>query len=111
MGKGDRPEHAAPPETYYGEVEAGKYTSSSRVMEIQEKLTLRALELLALPEDGIPKLLLEVGCGSGLSGEVLSEEGHIWIGMDISPAMLEVCDSDIVLAEISVTSPFLHYQA
>lgn len=28
--------------------------------------------------------------GSGLSGETLSEEGHIWLGMDISPSMLDV---------------------
>ena len=27
-------------------------------------------------------------CGSGLSGEVLSEHGHQWIGFDISKAML-----------------------
>lgn len=27
-------------------------------------------------------------CGSGLSGEHISEEGHCWIGVDISRAML-----------------------
>ena len=27
-------------------------------------------------------------CGSGLSGEVLTEQGHHWIGLDISEAML-----------------------
>lgn len=60
------------------------------MIQIQEKLTQRAVELLALPEDGIPKLLLDLGCGSGLSGETLSEMGHIWLGTDISPAMLDV---------------------
>jgi hypothetical protein len=79
MGKGDRPEHAAPPELFYNDNEAVKYTSSSRVMEIQEKLTLRALELLALDDDdGVPKMLLDVGCGSGLSGQVLTEEGVVY---------------------------------
>ena len=29
-------------------------------------------------------------CGSGLSGEVLTDHGHIWIGVDISYSMLEV---------------------
>ena len=33
----------------------------------------------ALPEDGTPKLLLDLGCGSGLSGEALSERGHVWV--------------------------------
>lgn len=56
----------------------------------QASLTARALELLALPNDGAPKLLLDVGCGSGLSGEALSEAGHAWVGCDISEAMLDV---------------------
>ncbi|KAE8702065.1 pumilio-like protein 6 [Hibiscus syriacus] len=52
------------------------------------KLSERALELLALPDDGVPRLLLDIGCGSGLSGETLTENGHQWIGLDISPSML-----------------------
>jgi 18S rRNA (guanine1575-N7)-methyltransferase len=31
---------------------------------------------------------LNAGCGSGLSGETLSEHGHQWIGLDISQSML-----------------------
>ncbi len=50
----------------------------------------RALELLSLPDDGRPRLLLDVGCGSGLSGEALSDAGHAWVGVDISASMLEV---------------------
>lgn len=48
----------------------------------------RALELLALPQDDSAKLVLDLGCGSGLSGSVLSKAGHYWVGMDISPDML-----------------------
>lgn len=77
MGKSERPEHVAPPELFYNDNEAAKYTTSSRVMEIQEKLTMRALELLALPEDGVPKFILDVGCGSGLSGQVLTDQGAL----------------------------------
>ena len=47
-------------------------------MAAQALLTERALELLALPEDGIPRMLLDLGCGSGLSGEALSDNGHVW---------------------------------
>lgn len=47
----------------------------------------RALELLALPDEE-ECLLLDIGCGSGLSGDVLSDNGHEWIGIDISLPML-----------------------
>lgn len=47
----------------------------------------RALELLTLPEDE-PCFVLDIGCGSGLSGSVLDEQGHFWVGVDISSAML-----------------------
>lgn len=50
-------------------------------------MTERCIELLLLPED-TPCLLLDIGCGSGLSGAVLEEYGHMWIGLDISPSML-----------------------
>ncbi|ONI27317.1 hypothetical protein PRUPE_1G079400 [Prunus persica] len=85
-----RPELQAPPEIFYNEEEARKYTRNSRIMEIQSELSHRALELLALPEDGVPRLLLDIGCGSGLSGDTLSESGHQWIGLDISRSMLDV---------------------
>ena len=73
MVHGERPEHTAPPEVFYDSTEARKYTTSTRIIQIQEELTERALELLALPEDGQPKLLLDLGCGSGLSGETITE--------------------------------------
>jgi hypothetical protein len=36
-------------------VEARKYTASSRVIEIQDRLTERAVELLNFPDDGVPR--------------------------------------------------------
>ncbi|KAF9984319.1 hypothetical protein BGZ75_004113 [Mortierella antarctica] len=84
-----RPEHQAPPEIVYGGDEAAKYTGNSRIAAIQAEMAARAVELLNLPE-GYPGYILDVGCGSGLSGEVLDEEGHVWVGFDIAPAMLEV---------------------
>ncbi|KAG0907574.1 hypothetical protein G6F57_009327 [Rhizopus arrhizus] len=85
-----RPEHIAPPEIFYGEDEARKYTDNSRITAIQAEMAYRALELLNLSEG--PKYLLDIGCGSGLSGEILEEEGHIWVGMDISSSMLDVAN-------------------
>lgn len=83
MGRNDRrPEESAPPEIFYNDIEARKYTDNSRIIKIQTALTERALELLALPDDGTPKLLLDLGCGSGLSGETLTEHGHVWVVRD-----------------------------
>ena len=77
-------------------------------------MTHRALELLSLPW---PSLILDIGCGSGLSGEILSgvdlADGgpHTWIGMDISASMLGIAlqrdvDGDLMLADIGQGVPF-----
>ncbi|PIN20365.1 putative protein carboxyl methylase [Handroanthus impetiginosus] len=100
-----RPELQAPPEIFYNDDEARKYTSSSRIIDIQAKLSERAVELLALPDDGVPRLLLDIGCGSGLSGETLTENGHQWIGLDISESMLNIAverevEGDLLLGDM-----------
>ncbi|PKA63940.1 hypothetical protein AXF42_Ash004950 [Apostasia shenzhenica] len=100
-----RPELQAPPEIFYNETEARKYTTSSRIIEVQARISTRALELLNLPSDGIPRLLLDIGCGSGLSGETLSENGHHWIGYDISQSMLNIAlereaEGDLLLSDV-----------
>ncbi|KAN0140976.1 S-adenosyl-L-methionine-dependent methyltransferase [Lactarius tabidus] len=99
-----RPELQAPPEIYYGDAEASKYTNNTRIQQIQADMTYRAMELLNLPPDE-PAFLLDIGCGSGLSGEILDEEGHLWVGVDIAPSMLEVAidrevEGDLFLQDI-----------
>ncbi|TKR64582.1 hypothetical protein L596_025089 [Steinernema carpocapsae] len=111
MSSHARPEHLGPPELYYNENEAKKYHCNSHIMAIQAEMSERALELLALPEDS-PALLLDIGCGSGLSGQILTDAGHTWIGMDISPHMLEVarddeeCEGDLILKDMGTGMPF-----
>ncbi|POY70407.1 hypothetical protein BMF94_6582 [Rhodotorula taiwanensis] len=126
---GNRPEHIAPPEVFYNAGEAAKYTNNTRVQSIQAEMTYRCLELLDLPaadsamdqddDDGDdeehvrarPSYLLDIGAGSGLSGEILTEEGHQWVGMDVSGGMLEVAlerevEGDLMLADIGQGIPF-----
>ncbi|KAL2864548.1 18S rRNA methyltransferase BUD23 [Aspergillus lucknowensis] len=109
-----RPEDVLPPDLFYDDNESRKYTTSSRIRNIQVDMTHRALELLDLKS---PSLILDIGCGSGLSGEILSQEPseqggpHTWIGMDISPSMLDIAlqrgvEGDLFLADIGQGVPF-----
>lgn len=105
-----RPEHLAPPELFYDETEARKYTQNSRVIDIQNQMCRRAIELLLLPEN-TTHLLLDIGCGSGLSGSVIKEYEHEWIGIDISSAMLGVAlerevGGDLILGDMGQGMPF-----
>ncbi|KAK5638324.1 hypothetical protein RI129_012619 [Pyrocoelia pectoralis] len=105
-----RPEHLAPPEIFYNEEEAKKYTQNSRIIDIQVQMSERAIELLVLPED-TPCHLLDIGCGSGLSGSVLEEQGHYWCGLDISNSMLDVArdrevEGDLIMSDMGQGCPF-----
>ncbi|XP_018412637.1 PREDICTED: probable 18S rRNA (guanine-N(7))-methyltransferase [Nanorana parkeri] len=109
-GSVKRPEQTGPPELFYNEDEARKYTRNSRIIEIQSTMSERAVELLCLPEDQ-PCYLLDVGCGSGLSGDYITEQGHHWVGIDISTAMLDVAldrevEGDLILGDMGQGIPF-----
>ncbi|KAL8692129.1 MAG: hypothetical protein Q9224_004023 [Gallowayella concinna] len=109
-----RPEEILPPDLFYNDRESRKYTTSSRIQNVQSDMTHRALELLQL--DG-PSLIMDIGCGSGLSGDILSSispaDGgpHIWVGMDISASMLDIAlqrdvEGDLLLSDIGQGIPF-----
>ncbi|KAL8843638.1 MAG: hypothetical protein Q9170_000142 [Blastenia crenularia] len=77
-------------------------------------MTHRALDLLQLES---PSLIIDIGCGSGLSGEILSSISpsyggpHMWIGMDISASMLDIAlqrdvEGDLLLTDVGQGVPF-----
>ncbi len=82
-----RPESMAPPEIFYNAESAAKYANNSRMLKVQRQMADRAIALLNLPPKQ-PKYILDLGCGSGLSGEAISDAGHEWVGCDISADML-----------------------
>jgi 18S rRNA (guanine1575-N7)-methyltransferase len=86
-----RPELTGHASLFYNNKEAKKYDSSSRMIGVQREITERAIELLRL-DSSKPSFVLDVGCGSGLSGKVLEEHGHVWVGCDVSRDMLEVAN-------------------
>ena len=96
---------------YYDDNTSRSYTTSSRIQQVQAQMTERALELLGLTD---PSFVLDVGCGSGLSGELLTDNdpSHIWVGVDISSSMLAIAkmhrdvDGDLMLGDIGQGLPF-----
>jgi 18S rRNA (guanine1575-N7)-methyltransferase len=106
-----RPESQNAPDLFYNETEARKYNSSSRMINIQAEISARAIEMLDLPADR-PSYILDIGCGSGLSGEALEEAGHYWVGCDVSSSMLEVAAEreseygDLIHTDIGQGLPF-----
>ncbi|KAF2094256.1 S-adenosyl-L-methionine-dependent methyltransferase [Rhizodiscina lignyota] len=84
-----RPEDTLPPDLYYNDPVSRQYTTSSRIQKIQAQMTHRALQILNLPPSQSSHIL-DVGSGSGLSGAILTQRGHTWVGMDISASMLAI---------------------
>lgn len=68
--------------------EAERYTAVAQSTHVQEELTLECLDLLALPADAGPALVLDVGCGGGLSSEVVERAGHFCVACDVNPQMI-----------------------
>ena len=100
-----RPEDQGPADVYYNEENAELYARSARMNEVQVQLTDRALELLELQDDGL--MLLDIGCGTGLSTAYLNECGYMTVGVDISLPMLEQNQTDnLIQLDIGNGLPF-----
>ena len=106
-----RPEGKQAPDQFYNDREALKYNTSTRMANIQAEISNRAIEMLNLPEDR-PSYVLDIGCGSGMSGQALEAAGHYWVGMDISKSMLDVANDrdndmgDLVHQDMGLGLPF-----
>ncbi|MFX0069644.1 MAG: class I SAM-dependent methyltransferase [Candidatus Hermodarchaeota archaeon] len=84
------------PDAYIGD-KASEYDSSKWMERNQKKTTIRTIEYLFdkklgnikfNPDDDLPFLILDLGCGSGFSSEILDEYGFRVIGIDILDDML-----------------------
>lgn len=94
-----RPEHTAPAVEVYSSKGAAKYAASTRINAVQKSLAERCLQLLSLPP-AQPGLLLDIGTGTGLSGDVLTAAGHHWVGTDISQPMLDTALENDVAGDL-----------
>jgi len=75
---------------YYDKENIEKYANSKSLMRIQEKITIRTLELLDLPVHN--SLILDLGCGAGFVGMYLTEVGYKTIAIDIISEFLRYYD-------------------
>lgn len=67
-----------------------RYATSKNIMRIQEKITIRALELLNLEkEDG---LILDAGTGPGFTAMYLNQMGYKTVAIDLISAFLNYYD-------------------
>lgn len=76
-----------PPWTYYTGDNLAKMSTSTHYENVQTKLTERALEILDLDNMSY-QVILDIGCGSSFSGQVLNSAGHVFVGLDIAPQLL-----------------------
>ncbi|OAG31187.1 18S rRNA (guanine1575-N7)-methyltransferase [Nematocida displodere] len=86
-----RPESSGARIYYTGEV-ANKYDSSSSLNNIQGKITERCLSIINDPHDS---LILDIGCGSGISTEKILDNNNYVIGVDISDEMLRLAQARV----------------
>ncbi|KAF7682827.1 18S rRNA (guanine-N(7))-methyltransferase bud23 [Astathelohania contejeani] len=103
-----RPEYEGPPQQYYGKETAASYDQNTRIIDVQQSIASRCIQLLEIAQNSF---LLDIGCGSGWSGSVISASGHQWLGVDISMDMLELAKNkgdnfDIFKCDIGMGLPF-----
>ena len=68
--------------------EAARYDAVAKDTRVQEELTLECLDLLALDRRHGAQLVLDVGCGGGLSSDVVQRAGHFCLACDVNPQMI-----------------------
>ncbi len=90
---------------YFKDDQIIKYSTSKSMMKIQEKITLRALEIIKIqPKD----LILDAGSGCGFSSIVLNKLGFNVVSLDIIKYLLTyypIPELNPTLADICLT-PF-----
>ena len=69
-----------------------KYANSKSVMKIQERITIRALEILNLEKKKNNLLILDAGCGPGFTSFYLKEIGYNVVTLDIIYDFLKCYD-------------------
>lgn len=92
-----RPEDTHDSAGFYGSGEGDGHRERNAIRNIQGKITLRALELLAVSP---PAKLLDAGCGSGFSSLVAQAAGFDVAGFDLDRKMVAAARKGNVDAKV-----------
>lgn len=84
------PENTVNPEIFYQNQKIRELVSSNRSINIQTNLSLRGLSLLGVPDQRKPLILIDIGCGTGLTQNVLNFKKFFSIGVDIMFNMVKI---------------------
>lgn len=108
MGK-KTPELSNPPSIFYNAVGSEKYHRNTRINKVQTEIAERCIELLNA-EKSHSNIVLDIGCGSGISIKVINNElnNPFVIGIDISIHMLNLVDCcyNLIQGDIGYSWPF-----
>lgn len=78
------------PELYFSKASAIAYEKNKRMRKIQKEMTERAIELSNFKKNS---KILDIGCGTGFSTQVLVDNKFKAKGIDISEPMIEIAKS------------------
>jgi len=84
--RANRPEDSFAAESFYESGEGDAHRDRNAIRNIQGKITLRGLELLAVAP---PARLLDAGCGSGFSSLIAQAVGFEVSGFDLDRKMVD----------------------
>jgi SAM-dependent methyltransferase len=92
-----RPEENHDSPSFYESGEGDSHREKNAIRNIQGRITLRALELLAVAP---PARILDAGCGSGFSSIIAKAVGHDVSGFDLDRKMVEAAKKNGINAKL-----------
>jgi len=84
------PENIIHPELFYQERKIKELINSNRSINTQSSLSLRALDLLCIPDQRKARLFIDIGCGTGLTQNALMLKKNFSLGVDIINEMIKI---------------------
>jgi SAM-dependent methyltransferase len=108
------PEIHSTPETYFNQNFAVQYFSSNRIIKVQAKLSFRTLAILGVLEKLGPNILVNLGCGTGVTEKLSPVEKNFIIGLDLSYFMMKIHSKRTIMIEsilLDIQTTFLPFRS